>query len=107
MNYSAPSRFHTEKSRTKPLPPRSGHPVRFELFAPEANEVALVGSFNKWDPNAGHMARSPDGNWTLDLSLEGHYEYLFLVDGRWVADPKHRESAALRQTAEPDGSPLD
>jgi hypothetical protein len=65
--------------------------IHFELHAPGADRVELVGSFNDWKPG-NIVLQGPDasGHWTADLTLpEGRYEYGFLVDGeRWVADPK-------------------
>jgi hypothetical protein len=64
--------------------------VRFELLAPEANTVALAGSFNAWSAEAiALVPSSTPGMWTVTLPLAlGSHEYLFLVDGqRWIADP--------------------
>lgn len=62
----------------------------FELHAPGAGQVELVGSFNNWQ-SGDIVLRGPDasGHWTADVALpEGQHEYMFLVDGeRWVADP--------------------
>jgi len=73
--------------------------VRFELLAPDAGRVELLGSFNDWQPGTV-VLRGPDdaGRWTVELPLgEGRYEYAFLVDGkRWVADPSSK-------TLRPDG----
>jgi hypothetical protein len=64
--------------------------LHFELHAPGAEKVELVGSFNNWQ-SGDIILRGPDasGHWTADVALpEGQYEYMFLVDGkRWVADP--------------------
>jgi hypothetical protein len=64
--------------------------VTFELHAPDAERVELVGSFNGWKVGTINLD-GPDatGYWTVNLDLEaGRYEYLFLVDGdEWVADP--------------------
>jgi len=64
--------------------------VHFELHAPGAHQVELVGSFNHWWPGTIRLT-GPDasGHWTATIALpEGRYEYLFLVDGRqWVTDP--------------------
>ena len=72
-------------------PPRGGKlvSVTFAFYAPKAQSVAVVGSFNDWDPKRGSMTRGRDGNWTLQVKLPtGRYEYLFLVDGsRYEADP--------------------
>ena len=63
----------------------------FELHAPAAERVELLGSFNSWEPN-DIVLTGPDasGHWTTTVSLpEGSYEYIFLVNGeRWIADPK-------------------
>jgi hypothetical protein len=73
--------------------------VHFELHAPGAHQVELLGSFNGWQPGAIRL-NGPDasGHWTATVSLpEGRYEYQFLVDGRqWVTDP-------LAPVVRPDG----
>jgi hypothetical protein len=64
--------------------------VRFELDAPEAQTVALAGSFNGWSDRAVPCARSAEtGRWTVTVALPpGEHQYLFVVDGgRWVPDP--------------------
>lgn len=56
----------------------------------EAHGVALVGSFNCWDPRADPMVRGADGTWNRTHAVDVHIlnDYLFLVDGtRWVMDP--------------------
>jgi len=56
----------------------------------EARRVALVGSFNCWDPQADPMVRGADGVWTRSRSVEVSQfnDYLFLLDGtRYVMDP--------------------
>ncbi len=66
------------------------HVVRFQLAAPGAHSVALVGDFNDWTRDAITLrpAGKP-GVWTASVSLKpGRHEYAFIVDGkRWVADP--------------------
>ncbi|HEV8263558.1 MAG TPA: isoamylase early set domain-containing protein [Gemmatimonadales bacterium] len=64
--------------------------VRFVLFAPDAQQVALAGTFNQWDVAATPLVRSnAPGVWTATLTLPaGQHEYAFVVDGaRWVPDP--------------------
>jgi 1,4-alpha-glucan branching enzyme len=67
---------------------RSG--VRFVLEAPAAASVAVVGDFNRWDPDKD-MLSGPDHNgyWIRTIPLEaGRYEYLFLLNGTiWMPDP--------------------
>jgi len=69
---------------------REGVPVTFEIHAPEAQRVELVGSFNDWRPGE-IVLQGPDatGHWRATVRLPpGRHEYLFLVDGRkWVVDP--------------------
>jgi 1,4-alpha-glucan branching enzyme len=64
--------------------------VRFVLEAPLATKVAVVGDFNRWDPEKDLLA-GPDQNgyWTRTIPMNaGRYEYLFLMNGTiWVPDP--------------------
>lgn len=66
--------------------------VRFELDAPGASSVALVGSFNDWDSSRLPMS-DPDHNgvWqvTVRLKKDSLAVYNFVIDGsRWVVDPR-------------------
>lgn len=64
--------------------------VRFELDAPFASRVALVGDFNGWDPAATPMRLDAGrGRWTTALALQhGRHVYAFVIDGdRWLPDP--------------------
>ena len=64
--------------------------VHFEIHAPDAQAVELVGTFTDWQSGRLQLT-GPDasGHWTADVDLPaGRYEYGFLVDGQhWVADP--------------------
>ena len=64
--------------------------VQFELYAPAAESVELVGNFTHWQPGRIRL-EGPDktGHWSARVNLpEGRHEYLFLVDGeQWVTDP--------------------
>jgi hypothetical protein len=63
----------------------------FELHAPGADKVELLGTFNNWKMG-DIVLNGPDasGHWTATVEIpEGRHEYIFLVDGeQWVADPK-------------------
>jgi len=65
--------------------------VHFELAAPGAKSVAVVGSFTDWE--ASQLAMSDpngDGVWEISVTLkkDAIYTYNFLIDGnRWVPDP--------------------
>ena len=74
--------------------------IEFKLFAPDAQEVFLVGEFNSWDPNGYKMRRFKDGICRKSVQLKpGRYEYRFLVDGQWQTDPDNGE-----KTTNPFGS---
>ena len=65
--------------------------LRFELFAPGADQVEVLGTFNDWKAGDIVLAGPDDsGQWTATVQLpEGRHEYVFLVDGeRWLADPR-------------------
>ncbi|HKI83071.1 MAG TPA: hypothetical protein VKA63_01945, partial [Candidatus Krumholzibacteria bacterium] len=56
---------------------------------PNASSVAVVGSFNGWDPKANVLRRGADGLWRTEIRLRpGSFQYKLVVDGtRWIADP--------------------
>jgi len=63
--------------------------VFFSFYAPTAKSVTISGSFNAWDVHKDRMS-GPDksGVWSDVIPLpEGRYEYLFIVDGKWLPDP--------------------
>lgn len=72
-------------------PQPTGVSVTFELHAPDAGRVELVGTFNDWRPGE-IVLEGPDasGHWTATVNLpRGRHEYLFLVDGgKLVTDPR-------------------
>jgi hypothetical protein len=75
-------------ARTSP-PAATRVVARLSYQAPLAHEVAVAGDFNGWEPQATRMRRGPNGLWTVEVPLPagGRYQYMFLVDGRWVTDP--------------------
>ena len=62
--------------------------VQFRLEAPEANQVALAGSFTDWQPKYVLHETAP-GVWVALVPLQpGVHDYAFIVDGeRWTPDP--------------------
>ena len=81
----------------KPKAPR-GMPetphARLQLTHPNAKEVCIAGSFNDWHPSVTPMIGLGDGRWAKELTLKpGRYEYRFVVDGEWMADPGAAEVA--------------
>jgi 1,4-alpha-glucan branching enzyme len=65
--------------------------VPLKLVAPAARQVYVAGSFNNWHAAALPLKAS-GGEWTGELKLApGRYEYLFVVDGKWLPDPSAPE----------------
>ena len=65
--------------------------VRFSHL--QAGAVAIAGTFNDWRPDASPMVLMGDGQWLKDLVLPpGTYEYLFVADGKWLADPMAKKT---------------
>jgi len=80
-----------KKSKVPAPPPAEApvlRPVHFEFHADDVAEVCLAGSFNDWHPSATPMVPMGYGRWAKEILLpSGVYEYLFVVDGRWLSDP--------------------
>ncbi len=65
----------------------------FVLQLPQAVSVAVAGTFNDWDPRRTPLKRDPIAGWKTAIWLpKGRYEYRFVVDGRWLTDPKAKEA---------------
>jgi enterochelin esterase family protein len=63
-------------------------PVRFQLAAPEAHSVALIGEMTDWQQAPIPMQREPNGLWHTTLRLrQGQWLYKFIVDEQFVEDP--------------------
>lgn len=62
--------------------------VEFRILAPEAVEVLLSGTFNKWSETSDPMKKDDAGVWKKIKVLPwGRHEYKFIVDGKWMLDP--------------------
>jgi hypothetical protein len=74
-------------------PRQRGIKVNFALVKPDAKKVSLCGEFNGWSPEATPMRRTDGGRWETTLVLQpGKYQYKFVADGQWLADPVAREN---------------
>jgi chromosome partitioning protein len=69
----------------------TGRYVLFALESPQANDVRLVGDFNEWKlDDAVPLIKKENGVWQKALYLDpGSYQYKFVVDGKWITDPKN------------------
>ena len=62
--------------------------VQFRLESPQAQQVALAGTFTGWQPTL-QLEETEPGVWSALVPLKpGVHDYVFVVDGeRWVPDP--------------------
>lgn len=61
---------------------------------PNAQIVALAGSFNNWNQSKNLCTRETDA-WVCRIDLaSGRYTYKFIVDGAWMIDPANKEVEA-------------
>ncbi|MBA4388154.1 MAG: glycoside hydrolase [Verrucomicrobia bacterium] len=69
--------------------------VKFEFRAEPSIEVFVAGTFNNWNPAQARIKeKNGDGIYRTSILLaQGRYEYKFVVNGVWCADPNNRDSA--------------
>ena len=62
--------------------------VTFSVPAEEANEVAVVGTFNEWNTKSTTLKKLKNGTFkaTVDLETENSYEFRYVVDGNYIND---------------------
>ena len=62
----------------------------FQLSAEPGSQVFVAGTFNNWNPTANILKDKRDrGHFKTAFSVvPGTYEYKFIVNGVWTADPK-------------------
>ena len=66
--------------------------VTFTVHAEKGKAVYVAGEFNKWNPTAKKMAYKA-GVYTATVKLAaGTYQYKFVIDGTWCADPENANS---------------
>lgn len=75
------------RNRVTAYEPPLRHLFSFRPARP-VREVALVGSFNSWDPHADLMEPQPDGSFHFLMALNaGVYLYKYVLDGsEWTVD---------------------
>ena len=64
--------------------------ILFEVRpAGQAGDVRVAGTFSDWQPVP--MTRRKDGKFACEVPAPstGTFEYMYLVDGKWVIDPDH------------------
>ena len=67
--------------------------VTFTVRAEPGKAVYLAGTFNNWDPTGKKMTdKKKDGVYSTTIKLApGTYEYKFVIDGVWCADPENTD----------------
>ena len=73
--------------------------VTFTVHAEKGKKVYLAGEFNKWSPTAKKMTYTAKGGFyaaTVKLAA-GTYQYKFVIDGTWCADPENTNAVANDQ----------
>ncbi len=67
----------------------SGDTVEFKVTAPSAQKVLFAGTYTSWD-RPGVMTKKGD-DWVFEAQLpkDARIEYKFIVDGKWILDPKN------------------
>ena len=65
--------------------------VTFTVHAEKGKAVYVAGEFNQWDPTAKKMAyKARAGIYAATVKLApGTYQYKFVIDGTWCADPEN------------------
>lgn len=65
----------------------AGDIAYFQFCRPSAQQVFLVGDFNRWQLGQLAMRREEDGRWRASLRLPpGTYHFRYVADGLWYVD---------------------
>ena len=69
--------------KTKPV-----SKVTFSIANKEANEAAVVGDFNNWNPEEGKLSKLKNGTFKGAFSIpnDASYEFKYVVDGAYIND---------------------
>ncbi len=80
------------QKETKPVVAKKA--VTFTIHAEKGKSVYVAGQFNNWDPTAKEMTyKAKEGVYATTLKLTpGKYEYKYVIDGAWCADPENVEA---------------
>lgn len=69
-------------------------PLTLRLRDNKYKSVRIKGEMNAWNPNEGIMTLK-NGIWELGFQLNpGDYQYVFVVDGKEMTDPKNPQKAS-------------
>lgn len=73
--------------------------VTFSVHADKGKSVYIAGEFNKWNPTDKKMTyKTKSGIYSATIKLApGEYQYKFIIDGTWCADPENANAVANDQ----------
>jgi hypothetical protein len=75
--------------KLKDAPLSGTRKIRYSVRLPQADEVALTGSFTGWNPDGIPLHHRGADEWYVLIDLvPGDYEYRLRVDGGWQDDPE-------------------
>ena len=79
------------KAKTEKTAKVAEKSVTFTVRADIGKTVYLAGCFNQWNPTGKKMLdKKNEGVYTASVRLApGRYEYKFVIDGTWCADPEN------------------
>lgn len=62
--------------------------VTFSVDAKEAENAAVIGDFNNWDPKEGELSKHKNGTFkaTFEVAKDASYEFKYVIDGAFVND---------------------
>ncbi len=63
-------------------------PVTLQISAPNAKGVSFAGDVYGWDRPRPMTKRGADWVALFDLPRDARFEYKFIVDGKWILDPR-------------------
>lgn len=100
--HCAPLNKENMLAHVTPAPLSYNHEVKYRKFfvtAPGANQVELVGDFNRWGKEPIVLTPYKKGYFETSVALaSGEYRYAFLIDGKEKLDPSNQDRQIL-----PDG----
>ena len=87
-------KIKTTKSATAKVVAKKAAKPAATANAEKGKDVYLAGEFNKGDPTAKQMAyKAKAGVYAATVKLlPGDYQYKFVIDGTWCADPENVNS---------------
>jgi len=67
--------------------------ILFNVDAPGAKDIYVVGDFNDWKIAEDYrLSKIDNSRWEKKLGLKaGRYKYKFIIDGEWISDSQNKE----------------